>query len=86
MKDYLRSHTLKEKKEIKKKIRSLTSLEEAISLAIDFEKDSVVFYSGLKKYLGKQNENSIENIIQEELSHISTLLNVKTEFEDEDAI
>jgi rubrerythrin len=51
------------------------SMKEVIAIAINAEKESVVFYSGLKSLVpGKSGYDKIEKIILEELSHITTLL------------
>ena len=55
---------------------------EALELAVAFEKDSVVFYTAMKKlvpeHLGK---NEIDTLIDEEISHIFTLTQKKKELE-----
>ena len=50
-----------------------------IQLAFGIEKDSVVFYTILKQYAAPGHKAVIENIIQEELSHVLKLQKYKTE-------
>lgn len=51
------------------------SMKEVIEIALNAEKDSVVFYYGLKSMVPeKAGRDKIEKIILEELSHITTLL------------
>jgi rubrerythrin len=51
------------------------SMKEVIEIALNAEKDSVVFYYGLKSLVPeKAGRDKIEKIILEELSHITTLL------------
>lgn len=48
--------------------------EEALKMAIGFEKDSVLFYLGLKEAVNDPAESDgIGRIIREEMSHISAL-------------
>lgn len=47
---------------------------EALNLAMNFEKDSVVYYSAVRKAVSEaQGRGEIERIIDEELSHIAYL-------------
>ena len=49
-------------------------VEEIFSLAIGKEKDSIVFYLGLKELVPeRQGKDKIDEIIQEEMSHITLL-------------
>jgi len=50
------------------------SIEEILTTAINAEKNSVVFYVGLKELVSvKAGRDKIERIIKEELSHITNL-------------
>ena len=52
------------------------SIEEILKLAIGLEKDSIVFYLGIKEAVpGKSGRGKIENIIKEEMSHVTLLSN-----------
>ena len=51
------------------------SMREVIETALNAEKESVVFYYGLKSMVPEQaGQDKVEKIIKEELSHIRTLL------------
>ncbi|MEJ5230345.1 MAG: ferritin family protein [Pseudothermotoga sp.] len=50
------------------------TVREAFSLAIDVEKDSIIFYSELLPYAGEERK-SIEAIISEEKKHLLDLMN-----------
>ena len=51
------------------------SMKEVIEIALNSEKESVVFYYGLKSMVPeKAGRDKIEQIIMEELTHIRTLL------------
>jgi rubrerythrin len=51
-----------------------TSLREILKAAIEAEKDSIVFYLGMKEMVGeKLGKNRLEDIIKEEMGHIRML-------------
>jgi len=55
-------------------ISNETSIEEILSIALKIEKDSVVYYTSIKKMLKTEKEkNKIELLINEELGHIAVL-------------
>ena len=57
------------------KFTGAESMKEVIEIALNAEKESVVFYFGLKSMVSeKAGRDKIEQIIMEELSHIRTLL------------
>jgi rubrerythrin len=79
IKDYLGEFLFGKKKSLKEKLKALQTIEEVLQLAVGIEKDSVVFYSALKKYVDKEHEAMIETVIQEEVSHVLRLQKFKTE-------
>ncbi|MFC1675639.1 ferritin family protein [Planctomycetota bacterium] len=51
------------------------SVKEVFEIALNAEKESVVFYFGLKSLVSeKAGKDKVEKVITEELSHITTLL------------
>jgi len=57
-----------------KKDIDVTSIVEILKSAIEAEKDSIVFYLGMKEAVPeKLGRNRIENIIKEEMGHIRVL-------------
>lgn len=51
------------------------SLDEIIEIALNAEKESVVFYTGLKELVpAHAGRDIVDEVISEELSHITTLL------------
>jgi rubrerythrin len=52
----------------------LSQLEDLISLAVEFEKDKVIFYKMLRPFIeDKETLDFLENIIDEETNHIREL-------------
>lgn len=59
-----------------KELTGNEKIKDILEIALNSEKESVVFYFGLKDLVsGKAGKNKVEEIIIEELSHITTLLN-----------
>ena len=59
-----------------KELTGNETIKDILEIALNAEKESVVFYFGLKGLVsGKTGKNKAEEIIIEELSHITTLLN-----------
>jgi rubrerythrin len=70
------SHGTEGKKSLTEELTGDESIAEILSIAIGAEKDSVVFYSGLKSLVADAaGKDKVEKIIAEELSHIATLTN-----------
>lgn len=79
MRDFLKSHTLGDNKVMKEKIAAVETIDDAIKLALEFEKDSVVFFASLKKFIGTKNVDTVEKIVQEEVGHITMLYRLSKE-------
>ena len=70
MKDFLKTHALANDQALQKKLADIKTIDDAVNMALDFEKDSIVLFTMVKKYIEDQNKNHVETIIQEEISHI----------------
>jgi rubrerythrin len=79
LKDYLDGYIFGKSKSLREKVKNLDNIKEVIQMAFAIEKDSVVFYSILKMYAAPGHEAVLEDIIQEELSHVLRLQKYKTE-------
>jgi len=60
--------------EIAKKV---TNDKEAINLGAGFEKDSIVFYQGMKKVVPKDDLKVVDQLIAQEQNHLKILLELK---------
>lgn len=68
------AHGTEGKRSVTDELTGDESIEEILSIAVNAEKDSVVFYTGLKSLVPeKAGRDKVERIISEELSHIATL-------------
>jgi rubrerythrin len=70
MKDFLKTHALADDEALQKKLAGIKTIDDAVNMALDFEKDSIVLFTMVKKYIDDQNKSHVETIIQEEISHI----------------
>ncbi|MBU0580352.1 MAG: ferritin family protein [Candidatus Margulisbacteria bacterium] len=64
------------KKDDKQKA-SISNDSEAMEFAIDKEKDSILFYLGMKEYVQDKNKSAIDKVIEEERTHVVKLLDIK---------
>lgn len=77
MKDFCKTHSLGNPEVLEKKISGISSFQEALDMALEFEKDSVVFFLELKAIIGPEKGHLVEQVIQEELKHIRRILEYK---------
>ena len=49
----------------------------AIHISISFEKDTILFLQGISRWINPEDKNKIEQLIEEEKSHILKLLQMK---------
>ncbi len=77
MKDFLKGVSPKTNEAMKERVAKVEDLMDAINTAIGMEKDSIVFYSTLKRYVDDKNKGILNTIIEEEVSHLLKLHNFK---------
>ncbi len=76
------SHVFADSKEMTRRTSGLSSPSAALELALTFEKDSVVYYTTMKKAVaGPLGREKIDALIDEELKHIAILNKKKKELE-----
>jgi rubrerythrin len=72
------SHIFIKNKDIGSLVSTLKTLQEVLDLAITFEKDSVVFYSAMKKAIPESfGKERMDALINEEIKHIAILTRQK---------
>ena len=57
--------------------KNVTNDKDAIKLGIGFEKDSIVFYEGMKKVIPEDDCKVIDAIIKQEQNHLKQLIELK---------
>ncbi|MBI4650926.1 ferritin family protein [Candidatus Desantisbacteria bacterium] len=60
--------------ELAQKINTIT---DAIKMAIEFEKDSILFFEGMKKLVNQKDQKIIEDLISQEQNHLRQLSAIK---------
>jgi len=80
MKEFLKTHALANETVLKKKIAGIKNLDDAVKMALEFEKDSIVLFTGLKNYVKEDVKEPVEKIVQEELTHILKINNFRNQF------
>lgn len=68
------SHGTEGKKSLTEKLSGTETIRQILEIAVDAEKDSILFYSGLKDFVPpRAGRDKLEAVIQEEFSHVTTL-------------
>jgi rubrerythrin len=70
MTEFLKAHSLADRNQLENKIAAVKTPADAIKTALDFERDSIIFFSHLKRMVKSHHRELIEEIIQEEVTHI----------------
>jgi rubrerythrin len=55
---------------------------DALDRGIGFEKDAILFFSGLGRFIGEQSKSVIDQLIKEEQQHMLYLFNMKKDLSD----
>ncbi len=74
--DFLKTYTFSDNAETKAKIKSLSSIPDAIRMAVNFEKDKVVLFASIRKHIDKKNKARMIKIIDMALFNIGELLSL----------
>jgi len=77
LREYCKAHALGDREAIHEKLARLSTLEEILDLAMDFEKDSIVFFSELRELYAKGQAGPVDKIIREEMGHLRTIFQMK---------
>jgi rubrerythrin len=78
------SHVFVKNMDIQKLVSTLKTPREVLDLAVTFEKDSVVFYSAMKKAIPESyGKDRIDALITEEIQHIAILIQKKEHLENQ---
>ncbi|MCP5104063.1 MAG: ferritin family protein [bacterium] len=78
MKDYLKDFAPKTNVTLKDRLTKINTIDDAIEVALTFEKESVVFFSTLKRFVSEPDIGPIDKIIQEEVNHVLKLYGFKS--------
>lgn len=64
---------------LEQRVKKIKTSLDAIDLAIEFEKDSVVYFTGMKEYVFEDDQGIIDSLAKEEMLHVVRLLDMKNE-------
>ena len=73
-------HVFTQKDKGKELAKNIASDKEAIDSGIGFEKDSIIFYEGMKKVVLEHDHKVIDELIMQEQSHLRQLSDLKKSF------
>ena len=79
MKALADEHVFTKKGKGKEIARAVKADAEAIDIGIGFEKDSIVFYEGMKKVVPEYDIKIVEELIRQEQGHLKQLTDLKDE-------
>jgi rubrerythrin len=74
---YMQEQIKKSRKKSVFKVEKTTTIQEIIDYGIEREKESILFYAGLKYYVSEADKKFVDEIITEESSHIVMLLELE---------
>lgn len=77
MKALSKEHVFTDSDKIKKKVEKIETPLDAIELALNFEKDSVIYFTAMKDYVFEDKNGVIDQLAKEEMKHINKLLSLK---------
>jgi rubrerythrin len=79
MREFCKAHSLADRKATAARLAKASGLEEVLDMAMDFEKDSIIFFSELKEIYTKGNSAAVDKIIHEEMGHLRKIFKMKRE-------
>jgi len=77
------AHVFTKKNKGRETAERMKDSKEAVDFGLKFERDSILFYVGMKKTLSKEDQAVIDRLIKEEESHIRKLLDLRKKIEGE---
>lgn len=70
MGEFIKAHPLADRRAVATALARLTAPEQILDLALDFEKDSIVFFTQLKELVAPGRTRAVEKVIHEEMGHL----------------
>jgi len=77
MKNLAGSYVFTEKDKGSEIAKNIKDDKEAVSIGIEFEKDSIVFYTEMKKVVSDYDQKTIDSLIAQEQDHLHKLSDLK---------
>jgi len=73
-----KSHLLANSDAVRSHVESIRNMDDAVALALRFEKDSVVFFTELKAVMGADRAGAVDKVIAEEMGHVRKLVQIQS--------
>jgi rubrerythrin len=71
------------KQSASERLKGITTVDDAFDMALQFEKDSVAFFLGMKNLLpDEKTKGEIDKLIEQEQQHVTMLSRAKKEWQD----
>jgi rubrerythrin len=74
-----KNHIFSRSEALEQRLQQLSSLEDALALALEFEKDSVVYFSAMRDFVFADEAGVIDALAREEMLHVVNLLEIQKE-------
>ncbi len=81
LRDFIDHRSVFSKTKLEREFNDVKDTLTAIDFAINREVDSILYYSEAKNFVGKSQQEAIEQIISEERKHFAKLSDFKTDYE-----
>ncbi len=78
---FVRDEVFATPEEAGRRTREINDPFDAVDMALQFERESIAFYSGMKQLVRRSDHEIIERVIEEEHDHIRRLLDVRRSLE-----
>jgi rubrerythrin len=79
MREFCKAHSLADREATTARLAKASGVEDVLDMAMNFEKDSIVFFSELKEIYTKGNFVAVDTIIHEEMGHLRKIFQLKRE-------
>jgi len=77
MKEFVKAHPLAEQRTARGRLSRMSEAEQVLELAMEFEKESIVFFTQLKELVAPGRARAVEKVIHEEMGHLRKVLQMK---------
>jgi len=74
LKAFASTHVFVKREDVEKAIEQVDSDEEIIKIAINFEKDSIIFFTEMREFVHEQEQHIVDKLRDQEREHLRRLL------------
>lgn len=82
VRSFVRDEVFATPEEARRRAREIDAPLGAVDMALQFERESIAFYSGMKQLVRRSDHETIEQVIGEEHDHVRRLLDVRRSLEE----